>query len=312
MLSRGLARLVVGLFAVLCVSDQGWSQQRAEVAAVLEDSKVYRLALDRFTELAQHGTPAGVTVVPYLLDADLANGPDLMAKIQARHPRLVFAIGTKAAQLANERVRNVPIVYSMVLNPSKQELGGSNICGVALDVSPKEQLAFFQKIKPTVKKVGVIYNPSATDNVIEEAEGFARTAGFELTRRKAQTVKEALVAIKELESEPLDAFLMILDPVIANDASFKILLTFSLKKRIALIVPADPFVKAGAFLSVGADYTKIGDQAWDIAKSILQGDVKPSEVGVRHPEAVIVAINGTIARTLGLEIPRTLKVDIVY
>jgi putative ABC transport system substrate-binding protein len=283
------------------------------VAAVLEDSKVYRLALDRFMQLAQHGTKAGVTVVPYVLDPDLANGPDLIAKIQARHPRLVFAIGTKAAQLANERIKGVPIVYSMVLNPSKQELGrGSNICGVALDVSPKEQLAFFHKIKPGVKKVGVIYNPTASDNVIEEADAFAHTAGFELVRRKAQTVKDALMAIKELESEPLDAFLMILDPVVANDATFKILLTFSLKKRIALIVPADPFVKAGAFLSVGADYTKIGDQAWDIAKSILQGDVKPADVGVRHPEAVIVAINGTIARTLGLEIPRTLKVDIVY
>jgi putative ABC transport system substrate-binding protein len=312
MVSRGLAPLLVGLFAILCVSDRGWSQQRTEVAAVFEDSKVYRLALDRFTELAQGGTRDGVTVVPYLLDAALANGPDLMAKIQARRPRLVYAIGTKAAQLASEHVRNLPIVYSLVLNPPKQGLARANICGVALDVSTRDQLAFFHKIKPAMKKVGVVYNPSASDNVIEEAEALARSAGFELVRRKAQTVKEALVAIKELESEPLDAFLMILDPVIANDASFKILLTFSLKKRIALIVPADPFVKAGAFLSIGADYSKTGDQAWDIAKSILQGDSKPADVGVRHPEAVIVAINGTIARTLGLEVPRTLKVDIVY
>lgn len=102
-------------FALLCVSDRGWSQQRTEVAAVFEDSKVYRLALDRFTALAQNGARGEISVVPYLLDAD--NGPDLMAKIQARRPRLVYAIGTKAAQLASEHVRNLPIVYSMVLNP---------------------------------------------------------------------------------------------------------------------------------------------------------------------------------------------------
>jgi putative tryptophan/tyrosine transport system substrate-binding protein len=131
-------------------------------------------------------------------------------------------------------------------------------------------------------------------------------------RKKAQTTKDALVAIRELEDEPLDAFLMILDPVIANDVSFKVLLNFSLKKRIPLIVPAEPFVKAGALMSVGADYGKIGDQAWDIAKRILQGELKPSDVGIRHPEAVIVAVNNTIARTLGLEVPRTLKVDIAY
>jgi putative ABC transport system substrate-binding protein len=313
MSSGGLARLGVGLIVLLCVIDPASPQQPAEVAAILEkDSKVYSLAFDRFRELSQQGTRLAVGVVPYLLDADLANGPDLMAKIQARHPRLIFAIGANAAQLAYERARDVPIVYSMVLNPSKHDLNRTNICGISLDVSPKEQLGFFTKLKPTVKRVGTIYNPSASDNVIDEAETFAHVAGFELVRKRAQTIKETLVAIKELESEPLDAFLMILDPVIANDASFKVLLNFSLKKRIALIVPAEPFVKAGALLSVGADYTKIGDQAWDIARRILQGELKPSEVGIRRPDAMIVAVNSTIARTLGLEVPRTLKVDIVY
>jgi putative ABC transport system substrate-binding protein len=303
----------MGLIILLGIIAPASPQQPAEVAVILEkDSKVYSLTLDRFRELSQQGTRLPVSVVPYLLDADLSNGPDMVAKIQARHARLIFAIGSNAAQLAHEHVRDIPIVYSMVLNPSKHDLGRANICGISLDVSPKEPLDFFAKLKPSVKRVGTIYNPSASDNVIEEAATFARSAGFELVRKPAQTTKEALVAIRELESEPLDAFLMILDPVIANDASFKVLLNFSLKKRIALIVPADPFVKAGALLSVGADYTKIGDQAWDIAKHILQGELKPSDVGIRHPDAVIVAVNNTIARTLGLEVPRTLKVDIAY
>jgi len=309
---RSVARLVLGLVALLSAIEPASSQPPAEVAALLEDSKIYRLALDRFRELSQQSGRPGVEIVPYLLDADLANGPDMMSRIQARRPRLIFAIGANAAKLASERFRDVPIVYSMVLNPAKRDLGGANVCGISLDVSPKEQLGVFTKIRPTVKRVAAIYNPSASDNLIDEADAFAKSAGFELVRKRAQTTKEALVAIKELENEPLDAFLMILDPVIANDTTFKVLLTFSLKKRIALIVPADPFVKAGAFLSVGADYTKIGDQAWDIARRILQGEVKPSDIGIRHPDATIVAVNNTIARTLGLEIPRTLKIDIVY
>jgi putative tryptophan/tyrosine transport system substrate-binding protein len=303
----------LGLVVVLCLIVPGLPQQPAEIAVLLEkDSKVYNLTLDRFRELSQQGARSPVSVVPYLLDADLANGPDLMAKIQSRHAKLIFAIGSNAAQLAHERVRDIPVLYSMVLNPSKHDLGRANICGISLDVSPKEQLGYFAKVKPSLKRVGTIYNPSASDNVIEEANVFARMSGFELVRKKAQTTKDALVAIRELEDEPLDAFLMILDPVIANDVSFKVLLNFSLKKRIPLIVPAEPFVKAGALMSVGADYGKIGDQAWDIAKRILQGELKPSDVGIRHPEAVIVAVNNTIARTLGLEVPRTLKVDIAY
>ena len=41
-----------------------------------------------------------------------------------------------------------------------------------------------------MKKVGVIYNPAASDNVVEEADAFAHAAGFELVRRKAATVKD--------------------------------------------------------------------------------------------------------------------------
>src|ERR1041385_48086 len=310
-LSRASGCLGLGLIVLLCSTAK--SQTTAEVAVILEkDSKVYGLALDRFRELSQQTTRPAVSVLPYLLDSNLANGPELIPELQGRHPRLIFAIGSNAAQLAHDSVRDVPIVYSMVLNPSKRDLSRTNICGISLDISPKEQLGFFAKLKPSVKRVGTINDPSISDNVIDEAAAFAHSAGFELVRKRAQTIKDTLVAIKELGSEPLDAFLMILDPVIANDASFKVLLDFSLKKRIALVVPAEPFVKAGALLSVGADYTKIGDQAWDIAKRILQGELKPSDVGIRHPDAVTVALNNTIARTLGIEVPPALKIDVVY
>jgi len=311
--AEGLARLALGVIILLCVIDSASPQQPAEISAILDkDSKVYSLALDRFRELSQQGTHVPVNVVPYMLDSDPANGPDLMAKVMARHPKLIFAIGTNAAQLAREKAHDVPVLYSMVLNPAKHGLSRPNICGISLDVSPKEQLSFLTKLKPGVKRVATIYDPSVSDNVIDEADAFAHSAGFELVRKRAQSLKDALIAIKELENEPLDAFFMILDPVIANDASFKVLLNFSLKKRIALIVPAEPFVKAGALFSVGADYSKIGDQAWEIARRILQGEVKPADVGIRHPDAMLVAVNNTIARTLGIEVPRTLKIDVAY
>ena len=308
-----LRLVVLTVCAALSALTPGWSQAPADIAAVLEsDSKIHHLALDRFRELAQSAGRAAANVTPYVLDADPAKVADQMARVQARKPRLIFAIGTSAAQVVSQRIRDVPIVYSMVLNPAKQELLGSNACGISLDVSPREQLALFTKIKPATRRIAVIYNPAASDNVVEEAAAFARTAGFTLVAKKADTMKDGLVALKELDNEALDAFLMILDPVIANDASFKLLVAFSLKRRIPLIVPADPLVKAGALLSVGADYAKVGDQAWDLAKRILQGEVKPSDIGVRRPEATISAVNNTIARTFGLEIPRTLKIDIAY
>ena len=101
MASRRLVALVAGLFVLLCATTRASLQPLPEVAALLDkDSKVYRLVLDRFRELSQPGSRPGVDVVPYLLDTDPANGPTLMAKIQARRPRLIFAIGAREANSA--------------------------------------------------------------------------------------------------------------------------------------------------------------------------------------------------------------------
>src|SRR4051812_48068790 len=122
-----MALPVLSLLAILCTIAPGSSQTPVEVAAILDrDSKVHHLVLDRFSDLSQQATRLGATVVPYLLDPDLSNGPALAAKIQARHPKLVFAIGTSAAQLAKDRIRDVPVVYSMVINPSKHDVVAAN------------------------------------------------------------------------------------------------------------------------------------------------------------------------------------------
>src|SRR5262249_32101999 len=153
-----------------------------------KDAKVHRLTFDRFRELSLQGSRAPLDVVPYVLDG--TNAADVAGKIQARKPRLVFAIGTNATQLANEKLREFPIVYSMVLNPAKHDLTRGNLCGISLEISPKEQLASFTKLKPSLKRVAVIYDPATSDNVIEEADAFARASGFELVRKKAQNIKD--------------------------------------------------------------------------------------------------------------------------
>lgn len=291
----------------------GRAAQRAQIAVVLErDAKIYRLALDQFQRLAQQDPAPGVEITSYILGGESSDATRVRQEIRARRPALVFAIGPNAAVVSSEELQDVPIVYSMVVNPARYPLQRRNVCGISLDISPREQLDLLKQMKPDAKRVAVIYNPNESGKLIEEASSLAKARNLDLVRKQANTVKEAIASIRELESEKLDAFLMVLDPVIANETSFKILLTFTLKNRIPLVVPADPFVQAGALFSIGPDYNRIGDQAWEIAKQILQGRITPTEVGTRQPEAKIIAVNRTIARSLGLEIPRDLKVDIVY
>jgi putative ABC transport system substrate-binding protein len=290
----------------------GVAAQRAQIAVVLErDAKIYRLTLDRFRQLAQQEA-APIEITPYILGGEPVDAARVRREIRGRRPALVFAIGPNAAVVSSEELPDVPIVYGMVVNPARYPLQRPNICGISLDISPSEQFDLLKQIKPDAKRVAVIYNPNESGKLIEEAWSLAKARNLDLLRKQAHTVQEAIASIRELESEKLDAFLMVLDPVIANETSFRILLTFSLKNLVPLVVPADPFVQAGALFSIGPDYSRIGDQAWKIAKQILQGHVTPAEVGTRKPEAKIIAVNGTIARSLRLDIPRDLKIDIVY
>src|SRR5262249_4373743 len=102
-----LRLLFLTLCAALSVLAPGWSQTPADIAAVFEsDSKTPHLALDRFRELAQAAGRSAANVTPYVLDADPAKVPDQMARVQARKPRLIFAVGTSAAQIASQKIRD--------------------------------------------------------------------------------------------------------------------------------------------------------------------------------------------------------------
>jgi len=246
--------------SLLLLFADGVGAQRAQITVVLErDATIYRLALDRFQRLAQQEGAPPVEITSYILEGASGDAARVRRELRARRPALVFAVGANAAVVASEELQDVPIVYSMVLNPARYPLQRRNVCGIALNISPGEQLDLLKQIKQDARRVAVIYNPSESGQLIDELGSFAKARNLELLRKQADTVKEAIATIGELESEHVDAFLMVLDPVIANETSFKMLLTFSLKNRIPLVVPADPFVKAGALFSIGPDYGRVGE-----------------------------------------------------
>jgi ABC-type uncharacterized transport system substrate-binding protein len=77
-----------------------------------------------------------------------------------------------------------------------------------------------------------------------------------------------------------------------------------LRNRIALVSPATPFVEAGALLSIGADYIEAGRRAGAMAREILSGKARPGDFNAEPPQVSLVLFNGSVAKKLGIEIPR--------
>lgn len=271
-----------------------------DVAAIVgENNSIYYSVLEGFKSACNS------SVREYPMRGSSSEGETIVNLLRTQPPKLIFAIGNKAAQLANTNLSGTPIVFSLAVNPVKYGLTGDNICGVSLNVSPRDQLQMLKKIAPSVQRVGVVYNPDSNANVIDEARSVARSLGMEIVATKVNSMAEVSDAINGLSGR-IDAFWMIVDPLVSNMDVLKRLLLFTLSERIPLVVPAQPFVDGGGLLAVTIDYSNVGKQAGEIANQILSGSKTPKSYGVQAPSGTGLSINLKTAKTIGLTVPQSI------
>ena len=115
-------------------------------------------------------------ITTYDLGGSTSNSRGIIDRIMASPPRLIVAIGPLAAQVAKAEVRGVPVVFAMVRNPRKSGLEGDNIAGISLDVPIEAQLAMYKALLPTLRVIGVIYDPEKTGTLVKEAGDVAENS----------------------------------------------------------------------------------------------------------------------------------------
>ena len=233
-------------------------------------------------------------------------------RLRRNPPRLIVAIGTRAARTARERLPNTPILYCLALRPVENQLVGANIGGIALDIELSQQFENIQKALPNLRRIGVVYDEMTSGPLVRQARQYLRS-NVQLVARDVRTPQEAAREIQDLLSNVLgreDAFLLLWDSVTANPANFRRLVELSLGYKVPLIAPARPFVEAGALISVGADYEQAGRQAALMAQQVLRGARLETFTAV-PPTELAITINGGVARLLGIAIPTDLRADVL-
>jgi putative ABC transport system substrate-binding protein len=228
-------------------------------------------------------------------------------------PRLVIAVGTRAARVASERLPDLPILYCLTLRPLENQLVGPHIGGIVLDVELPQQFENIRKLLPNLRRIGVVYDDLTSGPLVRRARQYLGP-GMQIVPRNARTPQEAEREIRDLFRNllsPADAFWLLWDSVTANPANFRTLVELSLKNKVPLIVPARPFVEAGALVSVGANYEEAGRQLAQMAQRILVGQARPGDFLAVTPTELTVTINGEVARQIGVPIPHDLRADIL-
>jgi putative ABC transport system substrate-binding protein len=220
-----------------------------------------------------------------------------MRSIKDSGPEMVLAIGGDALSMA-KRIKHIPIVYTMVLNPESRLSGEENIRGVSMNIPPKQQLRALLRALPRVKTVGLLYDPDRTGNFVREAHVAALGIGITLVAREMHSPKDAPALIMDMRGK-IDAFWMLPDITVTTPQTVEFLVLFSLENAIPLLAFSEKYVELGAFMSIGIDAFDMGRQAGEIAKRIVSGvDVKNVQhVGARR---LVVSTNLMVARKLGI------------
>ena len=236
----------------------------------------------------------------YNLDGKMEVGREMLRKIKKKDPDIILTIGVLATTLAKEEIKDIPILFCMVINHERFQLEESNITGISNEIAIESQIKGYQTLLDSLRNIGVIYDPSNTGNIIDNAVQQMKDAGINLIRHKITSSKMVGEALHDLIGK-IDALWILPDRTVVTKESFNLIKSTTLKNKIPMLCTTDVFVKSGALMAVFSDYGEIGRQAAQLVSKILQLS-SVNSLGIVYPDTFKLAINSLTAQKLGLKI----------
>ncbi len=243
----------------------------------------------------------------YDLEKNEKNSLLLLKRIKRKKPDLIISFGTKASKILKKKIKNIPVVFSMVLNPVESGLVNKiispegNFIGASMNVLPESQFKLLKEVLPWVQKVGVIYDSKKTGDTITTALPSAKKYDLELIRKDVFSPKEVPLAINRMIKK-IDVLWLIADTTVISYQSLQYILKIALKAKVPVIAQANYVVEMGALIGLECNYKDIGMQSGELVCKILEGE-KPVNLQTTVPRKTLLLINLKVARALGLKIP---------
>jgi ABC-type uncharacterized transport system substrate-binding protein len=246
-----------------------------------------------YHEIALEGarsTMPGRVSTMVILD-DSATTTRLLRVALERRPNAVLAIGEGAARMARRHIKDTPIVYAMVPDPEDAGLVSANMCGVPLNGGFASQLAHLRHVAPDARRIGTIHRAGRMDDCLRDLRRAADEAGLELTAADVHPgdTKGLERALAALEAEPLDAFLVLMEPGLLDADGFEHLAAFAERRRVVLGVPDPALVTDESTFAFAPGFREMGAFAGTLVRRILEGRAEPSDIGTVFPDRATLA-----------------------
>ena len=227
----------------------------------------------------------------------------------------VVALGTQAALLCKEHVRDRPVVFTAVTNPVESGIcpdwsgSGTSIAGNSNWVPSDTVLGLFRRAVPRLERLGILR--SEDTGVVSLAElkamerHLAETSDGEprvrLVEQRAADVDDLGPAVQRLADAGCEAIWVPIDFLVYEN--MERVTEAAARLRIPLVSSSLRGALSGAVAGVFTDYAMLGERAALILLQILEQGVDPSSIPVRTMRGYQVVVNLGAARRLGYDLP---------
>lgn len=242
---------------------------------------------------------------------DMTNAQTIAKQFTDSKKDLIFAIATPAAQAVYNATKDIPTVFTAVTDPVEAEIAkdwkssGTNLTGTSDKVPVEKQIELLKQLLPNAKTIGVIYNTSETNSVIQvnELKAAAEKTGLAVKEVGVTNVNEINQNLASALGE-MDVLYTPTDNTVAS--AYALVGKLCLDKNIPIIGAEEAVVDKGGLASIGIDYYKLGKEAGLKAVQILEGK-KPSDIEITTLSEMSFTINTDVAKKLNITIPTDIE-----
>lgn len=265
--------------------------------------------------LAEHGYVDGETIAlePRFAEGVLERTTGFAEDLVACKVDLIVAIGAVGARAAQRATNQIPIVYSIVLDPVEAGFAaaldrpGGNMAGVT-NYDPDlavEQLTLLKKAVPDLKRLAILSDvdiprPGGWNPLERSNEIAARSLGLEpqWVRIKGPTPDRA-AAFQAMVDGGAQALQVLEVPVILAD--FQSIAALAIEHRLPAMFPGG--WQHDGLMAYGTSLLQTVPELPTLIGFILNG-AKPGDVPVRHVRQHRLRLNLATARKIGQDVSR--------
>lgn len=260
--------------------------------------------------LGKRGLSDAVEIDQQNAQGDQSNLRSIANRFVSGKYALIGAISTPAAQAMANATNEIPIICTAVTNYETARLMNSeaapeaNVTGTSDRGPTDKEVALIREIQPDAKTIGIIYNSSEINSVIQakNLKDICAPLGISVKEATVNSINDIQQVAESFVGE-VDAIYVPTDNVVAS--SIPTLMAVANANRIPVYGAEVGHVENGVLASESISYYDIGYQAGNMAADILEGKKTVKDLPVEAASQSTLYINKGEAELLGISIPQS-------